>query len=70
MSLESMYEMLTDEQKARASACKTPEDLLKLAQEEGYDLNDEEIEGIAGGLSWSGCQCDEGYCPDDSNAWS
>ena len=33
-------------------ACKTPEDILALAAEEGYELSDEQIESISGGLSW------------------
>lgn len=32
---------LTPEQKAKALECKTSEELLALAKEEGYDLTDE-----------------------------
>ena len=40
---------LTDEQKAKARACQTPEELLALAREEGYNLSDDELEAISGG---------------------
>ena len=49
---------LTEGQKAKALACKTPEEMLKLAQEEGYELSDEELEGVSGG--WSDCA--DPYC--------
>ena len=48
------FKDLTDDQKARAQACKTPEEMLMLAQEEGVDLTDEQLESVAGG--WS---CDD-----------
>ena len=37
------------EQVEKAQACKTPEDILALAREEGYELSDEELNGVAGG---------------------
>ena len=40
---------LTEEQKARARACNTPEEVLALAKEEGYELSDDELEAISGG---------------------
>ena len=43
------YKDLTPEQKEKALACKTPEEMLALAQEEGYDLSDGELETISGG---------------------
>ena len=46
------FENLTPEQLANAKACKTPEDYLALAKEEGYELTNEELESISGGLSW------------------
>lgn len=45
------FEDLTPEQKYKALACKTPEELLALAQKEGYELTDDELESISGG-SW------------------
>ena len=43
------FDDLTDEQKAKAQSCKTPEDILALAREEGYELSDAELDGVAGG---------------------
>lgn len=43
------FKHLADEQKAKARACNTPEEILDLAREEGYELSDEQLKGIAGG---------------------
>ena len=53
MALEDRIKDLTPEQRARAKQCKSAEELLALAEEEGYDLTDDELEGISGG-SWCG----------------
>lgn len=54
------YGNLTDEQKDKLRNCKTPEELLKLVKEEGYELTDDELTGISGGF-WDGCDlCDLG----------
>ncbi|MBP3885196.1 MAG: Nif11-like leader peptide family natural product precursor [Olsenella sp.] len=45
-------EDLTPEQQERARACKTPEEILALAKEEGYELSDEELDSISGGMMW------------------
>ena len=37
---------------ARARSCETPNDILALAKEEGFELSDDEPEGIAGGGFW------------------
>lgn len=59
MSLEKMYNELSDEAKARVKACKTPEELFALAVEEGFDLSDDALEGIVGGSSWlDKCGCE------------
>ena len=55
------FEDLTPEQKAKALACKTPEELLALAKEEGYDLTDEQLQGISGGWSCS-YECSKDPC--------
>ena len=49
------FEDLTLEQQEKAKACKTPEDFLTLAKEEGYELSDEELEAVNGGVEWD-CQ--------------
>lgn len=51
---------LSEELKARLAGCETPEELLALAKEEGYELSDEDLQSIVGGVSWGGCK----DCPD------
>lgn len=46
-------EQLTQEQREKLDACKTPEDLLALANDLGVRLTDEELDQISGG-GWSG----------------
>ena len=48
------FEELTPELQEKARECKTAEDILALAKEEGYELSDAELEGVSGG--W-GCSC-------------
>ena len=57
------FDDLSPQQKEKAIACKTPDDLLALAQEEGVELTDQQLEGIAGG-GWT-----TPSCPDDT-AWT
>jgi len=54
------FEDLTPEQMEKARACKTPEDMLNLAREEGYELSEDELTAISGGVSWD-CISD---CPE------
>ena len=56
MDLENME--LNPELMAKVKACRSPEEFLALAQEEGRELSDEELEGIAGG--WE-CPCPGDY---------
>ena len=51
------FKDLTEEQKAKACACKTPEEILTLAKEEGYELSDDQLEAVSGG-AWAPA------CPD------
>ena len=46
------FEDLTPEQQERARSVKSPEEVLALAKEVGYELSDEELDGISGGGSW------------------
>ena len=58
------YHDLTPEQMEKARACKTPEDILALAKEEGYELSEDELEAVSGGLDWE----DIMKCYDDNYA--
>ena len=42
---------LSPELREKVKACKTPEEMLKLAKEEGYELSDEDLDGVTGGWS-------------------
>lgn len=44
---------LTAEQRQKLETAKTPEEVLALAKEEGYELNEEEMAQISGG-GWGG----------------
>ena len=46
---------LTEKQIARVKACKSHEELLKLAKDEGVELNSEQLEVISGGGACSVC---------------
>ena len=46
------FKDLTPEQQEKARACKTPEDVLALAKAEGYELSDEDLEAVSGGIEW------------------
>ncbi|MBR3224283.1 MAG: Nif11-like leader peptide family natural product precursor [Atopobiaceae bacterium] len=50
------FEDLTAEQKEKAKACKTPEEVLELAKEEGIELTDEQLESVSGGADWWKCE--------------
>ena len=49
--LLGVWDSLTDEQKAKAKACKTTDELIALAAEEGIGLPDELLEAVAGGAN-------------------
>lgn len=40
---------LTDEQIAMVKNCSSPDDLIQLAEDEGVELNDEQLRAISGG---------------------
>ncbi len=48
------FEGLTSEQQEKARACKTVDELVALAKEEGVELSDEQMEAMAGG-AWLSC---------------
>lgn len=51
------FDDLTEEQKAKVKACKTPEELTAVAQEGGFELSLDQLDEISGG-GWS-CMCSE-----------
>ena len=59
------FDDLTEEQKEKALACKTPEELFELAKSEGIELGEEELDAINGGMvsGWSipGCPKFDGH---------
>jgi len=40
---------LTEEQISKVKACKSSEELLALAKQEGFELTDEQLEAVSGG---------------------
>ena len=52
---------LSDEMRAKIASCAIPEDILALAQDEGVELSDEQMESVAGG-SWDCYDCSEFTC--------
>lgn len=48
-ALNSVWDSLTDEQKEKAKACKTLDELTALAGKEGVELPDELLSAVAGG---------------------
>ena len=55
-----IFNILTDEQKKAVETAQTPEELIALAKEAGYELSPDQLEAVAGGGSW----CDD--CPNYS----
>ena len=49
-TLKGIYDSLTDEQKEKAKACKTMDELMKLAGEWGIELPDEVLDTVSGGI--------------------
>ncbi len=48
-ALKGIWDSLTEEQKEKANACQSMDELLKLAAEEGIELPDEMLDAVAGG---------------------
>lgn len=64
---ESIFNKLTDEQKKKVSAAKSPEELLALAKEAGYELTQNQLDAVSGGSWCFDCldgsrPCKDHYC--------
>ena len=55
---ENILNTLTDEQKKKVVAAKSPEELLAIAKEYGHELTPEQLEAISGGSFWCLSECD------------
>ena len=55
-------EDLSPEQIEKAKACKSGEELAALAKKLGYELSDEELESIGGGVDWKKANCPGDDC--------
>ena len=55
---ENILNTLTDEQKKKVEAAKSPEELLAIAKEYGHELTPEQLEAISGGSFWCLSECD------------
>ena len=53
-SLERIFAQLSDEQKEQFKKCKDMDEVMKLANEENFELTDEQLEFLASG----GCSCE------------
>ena len=52
------FDELSEDLKERAKACKTPEEVLALAKDEGIALSDEDLALVAGGKGkWAHEEC-------------
>ena len=52
---ENILNTLTDEQKKKIAAAKTPEEFLSIAKETGYELSEEQLNALSGG--WCANYC-------------
>ena len=48
---------LSPEVQEKLKGAKTPEEIMALAKEEGYELSEEELDGISGGACWDCVKC-------------
>ena len=56
---KNILSKLTDEQKKKVEAAQTPEELLAIAKEAGYELSPDQLEAVSGGeVSW----CSDNSC--------
>ena len=53
---EDILNKLTDEQKKKVEAAQSPEEIIAIAKETGYELTPDQLESVAGG-DWC-CKAD------------
>ena len=59
-------EDLSPELQEKARTCKTAEDVLALAAQEGYELSDEQLAAVTGGMTWDCLNyCRRDDCPEE-----
>lgn len=67
---EELLKGLTPEQIEKVKACKTMEETLKVAKEEGLELSDEQLEAVSGGCNTSRpTVCPKCQSPNYSETW-
>ena len=59
---ERILSTLTDEQKKAVEAAQSPEELLSLAKEAGYELSPDQLEAVSGGGLWDCKIYCTGFC--------
>ena len=67
MSKKDLLVGLTDEQIAKVKSCKNNDEILKLADEEGVELSDEQLKAVSGGFCSSEKKKDEENQNNDQN---
>ena len=65
---EELVKGLTKEQIAKLKACKSSEEVLKAAKEEGIELSDEQLEAVSGGNCSPAGNCP--FCGSDEVEYS
>lgn len=62
---ENILSTLTEEQKKKIEAAKSPEELLSLTKEAGYELSPEQLDAVSGGdgKGWCSIYCPDHVCP-------
>lgn len=61
------FDELSPELQEKVKACKTPEEMLELAKKEGYELSDDELEAVSGGMEW--CNAYDKPCEQYVRRW-